>query len=108
MIKIIHEAVESDPDFLLARKRIKEAHTVCFLGFGYDQVNLSRLGLSQATENRVVYTGTIYGLEELELTRARNAISQAAKNGPFQITLKNHWTSWDVLAFLRRRPVLGC
>ena len=44
-IRIIHEDISQDPVFEAARKLLSEASKICFLGFGYDETNLKRLGI---------------------------------------------------------------
>ncbi len=44
-IKVVHENIDGQPQFTEANKLIKEAETICFLGFGYDKTNLDRLSL---------------------------------------------------------------
>lgn len=42
-IKIIHENIGSDFEFIRAQELIGAAEKICFLGFGYDETNLKRL-----------------------------------------------------------------
>lgn len=42
-IRIIHEDMENDPPFLLARDRLSMASTVCFMGTSYHPKNIQRL-----------------------------------------------------------------
>jgi len=56
-IKIIHEDVEKDKEFVKARSLIKEAERVFFLGFGYDITNLSRLDIKSNDKNQFIGTG---------------------------------------------------
>ncbi len=44
-IKVIHESIDKEDQFKQANKLIKEAETICFLGFGYDKTNMDRLSL---------------------------------------------------------------
>jgi len=43
-IKIIHDDVDDDPEFIEAQKLIRQARHIYFLGFGYNETNLKRLG----------------------------------------------------------------
>jgi len=42
-ISIVHEGSWNDEAFSLARDALREAEVVCFLGFGYAEINLERL-----------------------------------------------------------------
>jgi hypothetical protein len=46
-IKIIHEGIKEDPQFSQAHRQLSEAEIVCFLGFGYDKINLDRLKVNE-------------------------------------------------------------
>jgi len=46
-IKIINEEIEGDPQFLEAHTLLSVAEVVCFLGFGYNKVNLDRLKVNE-------------------------------------------------------------
>ena len=43
-IKIIYEAIDADEDFVTAQAILKDAARVHFLGFGYHETNMRRLG----------------------------------------------------------------
>ena len=43
-IKIIYEAIDADEDFVAAQAILKDAARVHFLGFGYHETNMRRLG----------------------------------------------------------------
>lgn len=42
-IKIIHENIDGDHEFKEAYKLLRNANNIHFLGFGYNDINLSRL-----------------------------------------------------------------
>lgn len=42
-LKVIPEARDDDPAFVIARERLTGADSICFLGFGFDRLNLKRL-----------------------------------------------------------------
>jgi hypothetical protein len=75
-IKIIHEDITATPEFDRARDSLKRAEVIVFLGFGYDGMNLRRLGVEQFPISASVF-GTAYGLTKLE----RSAV-QAKFPGP--------------------------
>ena len=66
-IKIIHEAdAAKDEAFISARKLIKDAEQIYFLGFGYHPDNIARLGIADIDiEGRNVY-GTCMGYTNRE------------------------------------------
>lgn len=51
-IKVIHEPCPRSPEFITARRLLKEAKQIYFLGFGYHQGTLDRLGLFKETWSR--------------------------------------------------------
>ncbi|TRV71203.1 MAG: hypothetical protein EWV52_14085 [Microcystis panniformis Mp_MB_F_20051200_S6D] len=53
-IKIIPEARERDATFLKAQDWFREAEVICFLGFGFDKLNVRRLNLSTIISERSV------------------------------------------------------
>jgi hypothetical protein len=68
-IRIIHEVASTEPHFLKARTILEEAERVCFLGFGYDEVNLNRLiGIGDrriGMEGKFVF-GSAFGMTAVE------------------------------------------
>lgn len=56
-IKIIYEDIANDPEIDKSRNLIKNAERVYFLGFGYDPINIRRLGVDQCLHNHFVGTG---------------------------------------------------
>ena len=71
-IKIIHEGKPDDPEFDEARRKLREAKRVCFLGFGYDATNLSRLKPEDWRKTPVI-CGSSLGLTDLEMAKVRDA-----------------------------------
>lgn len=49
-IRIIPEAREDDTQFQMVRTWFEWAEQICFLGFGYDELNMNRLGLDSVLE----------------------------------------------------------
>lgn len=68
MIKIIHENIDSDREFIEAEKLISQAKFIYFLGFGYHEENITRLRINWGTPG-VTYQGTCYNLTNLEMSR---------------------------------------
>jgi len=54
----------------VAMRLLREATVVCFLGFGYHDTNLAKLGVPESTKDAVVM-GTAYGLGDGERERVR-------------------------------------
>ena len=93
-IRVIHEGSAQEPQFVRARESLSEADRVYFVGFGYDQTNLERLG--PIPKQATVY-GSAYGLEPSE----REAL-EARLDFPIQLGLKDH----GALDFFREFPPL--
>lgn len=95
-LKVIHEIEDSDDTFEVARKILEQSDCVCFLGFGYHQDNLKRLGYPRRTYGQRVF-GTAYGLTTLERQTVGGRLSNDVILGePDQ----------GSLLFLRSHPVL--
>jgi len=67
-IQIIHEGGENGAKFESAKKALSNAEVIAFLGFGYDEINLERLGIrklafeaSHYDEQKMIY-GSAYQL----------------------------------------------
>lgn len=58
-LKIIHEEIDSHPQFKQAHELLTKAEIVCFLGFGFDATNLARLRLNDVAL-RAKYFGTAF------------------------------------------------
>jgi hypothetical protein len=67
-IRIPHD--DQLPGYAPAVEHIKSAHTIVFLGFGFDEANLERLSVPNIDDShRLEIFGTTYGLSEPERTR---------------------------------------
>ena len=63
-IRIISERGEDLPsEFQQARELIKNAKALYFLGFGYHELNMKRLGVEKLERKPTKMMGTIYGLD---------------------------------------------
>ena len=71
-IKIIHENISDgrDEDFSVAKTILDRAERVYFLGFGYDQTNMMRLGISDLDQGKA--SGTAMGLGDAEIHNVRS------------------------------------
>ncbi|MBS4027149.1 MAG: SIR2 family protein [Ignavibacteriales bacterium] len=92
-IKIISESIDDDPEFKEAYKSLVGAKYIYFLGFGYNDVNLKRLGISSYTDATI--KGTSFGLGDAE----RKEIKMKYPN----IELAD--SKYDVLDFLREEVI---
>lgn len=86
-IKIIHESIDDDPEFIEAKKLLKDADIIAFLGFGYDKTNISRLNASEipflqfAAGKPVSIYGTAYGLGKAEVEWVESVIPRIKLGG---------------------------
>lgn len=65
-IKIIHEDVtDRDADYKQAQQLLQEAKQIFFLGFGFNTVNVARLGISSITATEVFATAIGYVQNEI-------------------------------------------
>jgi len=69
-IRIIHETIDDEPQFLRAHAALKAAETVIFLGFGFHRKNLQRLRLEETTCNS--FFATIIGMEGAEINHLQS------------------------------------
>lgn len=72
-IKVIHEAEpdETDRDFKWAKELISAADQIVFLGFGYNETNLHRLGIEEFPDGKSV--GTCFKMGGRAIDRAKAA-----------------------------------
>lgn len=76
-IKIIHEDIDlkKDVEFNKAYELISEADMVCFLGFGYDETNLSRLNLLNILTRDHYIFGSTFGFVEAEVNKIKSLVT---------------------------------
>lgn len=88
-ILVIHDVgATSDPEvftrtnatFADARLELQKAAVICFLGFGYHQLNIERLEISKLSANTALY-GSGYGLGAARRTVAHSIMGQAVRWG---------------------------
>lgn len=99
-IKIIHEAVEADPEFQEARELMDRAELLVFLGFGYDETNVTRLKINFQRDQspRQIY-GSYLGFTVAEI----NAINAHLFQGRLVFGMETH----DALTFMRESITLS-
>jgi hypothetical protein len=96
-IRVLHEGTIDDPELAIAHKLLSAAGVICFLGFGYHQVNVERLRFDLLPEGKDVL-GSAYGITYEEQTRITGYLPYSIKMGhPNQ----------DGLDFLRNFPVFA-
>ena len=72
-IKIIPEARDDDTAFATSRDWFHSAERICFLGFGFDELNVERLGINQVLTSKIVLEqrtsviASVYGKTEQEV-----------------------------------------
>lgn len=74
-IRILHEQADDDPNVKRAREALQESERVVFLGFGYDPINVRRLGLEHLGGAAAVY-GTAFGLTRPEKDRVKKTVGR--------------------------------
>jgi hypothetical protein len=95
-IKIVHEGVRDDSEFVQARQLLAQAEMVCFLGFGYLKANVERLEVANLSQSVSLY-GTAYLLMDGERAAASGLINNRVNLGRPDL---------GVLAFLRQTGLL--
>ncbi len=96
-IRILHEGTIDDPELAVAHKLLRAAGVICFLGFGYHQVNVERLRFDQLPGGKDVL-GSASGVTAEEQKRITRYLPYSIKMGhPGQ----------NALGFLRNYPVFA-
>lgn len=71
-MRIVHDDIDQDPTLTRANELLVQAKRICFLGFGYHPINLSRLlVLPESKDRDLRIYGTTFGMTRAE---ARNAV----------------------------------
>lgn len=106
-IRIVPEARENDPIFGVVRQWFREAARICFLGFGYDALNVTRLGLADVIRERQqsnAGTPVIYG-SAFERSVAEMGDATRRVTGGHAGLIPGQ-TNWKNLQFLREHGLL--
>jgi hypothetical protein len=98
-ITIIHEELSRTDHLQTAHAWLSQAHTICFLGFGFHPVNVARLRMNEPHPDATIW-GTAYGMSTPELGRARGQFSLNSTN---QLMLDQ---TKDAYRYLRENGVL--
>ena len=78
-LQLVHEKAPRVTIGVSASKLIRDADTVFFLGFGYDETNMRKLAVGRYPSPghyESPFVGTVYGLLRDEMTRARALLSE--------------------------------
>ncbi len=107
-IKIIHELSGSTDELDKAHALIKDAKTVCFLGFGYHPINVGRLQVNELMRPSARLLGSAYRLGRDEIRRAGELFKQhweriTKGTRPRHFVLGD--TDEDILKFIKNKPV---
>ena len=73
MIEIMYEERKDKPELETARELISNADRIMFLGFGYDELNLSILNLPHLLEKKQIF-GTAYGATNNEIENIKGLL----------------------------------
>ena len=98
-IKIVHEGADNNL-FSEARKLLLAARKVCFLGFGYHEINLKRISPGKVLDHTSIY-GSAFHLLEAEKKKAEALVVRYFQR---EITLGHR--NEDVLEMIRQHPIL--
>jgi hypothetical protein len=95
-MKIIHEDIaDRDNDFQHAKRLLRDAWRIYFLGFGYGTINVSRLGILDLPNNKARGTGVDIANAEHQqinnLTQGKITVQQYVDC----ISLFRDWAEWD-------------
>lgn len=96
-IKIVHDDIDDDAEFLRAREILDWAEVVCFLGFGFAPPNVHRLFYKTNDKPRVLI-GSAKDIKYGERFQVRRLVNRRV------VLLDERWTCLDAL---REAPVLN-
>ena len=105
-LKVIPEARDDDESFERARAWLEASKAVCFLGFGFDQLNLRRLDASRSCANPVKDGGQVrYRVVEASCMGKTDAEvrTHAAACGVDVTHASQLWVRGDCVTTLRER-----
>lgn len=82
-IKIIPETRDNDPTFQTAQEWMFDAKNICFLGFGFDELNIKRLDLKSASIRKMdkpLVVASTFGMTEAEVNLAKKLLGIPSQN----------------------------
>lgn len=100
-IRVIYERTDESID--QARKIIKGAKRIFFLGFGYAEENMEALGLPGILNNEQEIYGTAFGMTDKEIREIKNSIYGGMKGNE-----KKHWAHKDIAEALIKIKGVDC
>ena len=80
-IKIIHEDISKNDDYIQALGLLNDAEKIYFLGFGYHPTNLDRLNLLRFQGKGKDIKGSTYQLSSPDMTKIRNGLEGVLELG---------------------------
>jgi hypothetical protein len=105
-IELMYDARPDHTGVADAVKLIEGAPYVCFLGFGFDPDNITRLGLNRVCAGKSKVYATRYGIARGDWNRTMLRMSPVQLNEP-SLPFENQSIDWDCLAFLHETGALG-
>jgi hypothetical protein len=103
-IKVIPEArAETGEEFTKAKELINWAEKICFIGFGFDETNVERLGFPKHNLSRKEIYSTFYGKTIPELRNASKSIGW--KVNPHSVATVEKYSSSKTLDYLRNTGI---
>lgn len=88
-IQVIPEGRDDAPTLEQAQAMLTSAQRVCFLGFGFDAINMRRLGLPRVMEGKGRIVATSLGLTEAQRARIARVICGPNFVDPIRIMLSH-------------------
>lgn len=98
-LTVLHETMHDSLEFQRARELIRQAENVYFLGFGFHDANLKRLGLDNP--RRDIFAGTVMGIAPTVMSRVRLFMGRTPESAE-----RRGWEDKDVYNYLRDHVML--
>ncbi len=103
-IRIVHEGAKEDEELVRAKKIIRDAKVICFLGFGYLKDNIERISPGSIGQD-VLVLGTTCGLCLAEQDHTTNLVSTILREGD-SLNTRLSQVGEGILKYLRNASVL--
>ena len=106
-IKIIHEGEQNKPEFDRARHILSQSEFVCFLGFGYNEISMARLGfVSSPLRHNYTEIKYIHGSSKNLTVAQCQQIDKRCKINLSNPQIHSDYHNYDVLTYLRESGIL--
>lgn len=104
-IRIIHEIEDDDDSFRWAKRKLRVAHTIYFIGFGYDPTNLKRLGFPEISveEKDKRICGSAHGFTQREMDLVKPLLFSDTNHQKSSVTLERIFG--ESLSFIREHAL---